>query len=344
MSWAPLTPDGADPVPGDPNEVRALQAWFQQMADDVHQAAGDLRNAQGSLDWRSPAAKEFQGHLGNLESDFGKLSSSFGRAATGLSSYATALANAQWGAQGLLAQAQQNPQDQALLQQLRNQLTGYEGDRDRAAQTCVNVLDQAENLGMRNSFASWFGRHVVPAVTGVVHWVDDHLQDISDWCTRIGIVLAVIGLLVPGLQWLEIVSWAIMGIGMLADLGLTLEGKMDWKMFVPEVALTVGTLGLGVVAGRMGKAAVDAVEEAKAPLEDAVKDAAGLLAKRQQALADALSSGKTGRTLGAFKGWVTRADSALQSATRTLSPSQRLFDAFSHFLGEGSNPDRKSVV
>jgi hypothetical protein len=88
---------GGNPVPGDPDAVRAIAARFADLADTVAQQNGLVRQVGSDAEaiWVGPAADKFRPHLGKLPGQLDKLVTSYRDAADALNGFWPKLAAAQ---------------------------------------------------------------------------------------------------------------------------------------------------------------------------------------------------------------------------------------------------------
>ncbi|WP_345711143.1 putative T7SS-secreted protein, partial [Kineococcus glutinatus] len=92
VDWHPLA--AADPVPGDPYEVRRTAADLRQVALLVEQQAAALRRMSGA-DWRGHSAQEFDSTAAELSDRLGQARERYAATAAALQEYAPALELAQ---------------------------------------------------------------------------------------------------------------------------------------------------------------------------------------------------------------------------------------------------------
>lgn len=344
--WSALNPDGStrDPVPGNPDEVSSLARWFRQMSNDVSDSVAAIQRFDVSAGWRDQAAKRFDEHMGTLKDDLPKLRDSYGRAAWALTTYASQLRTSRQQAQQALSIAlearanvdsaqkakaavtaapvsggpppdtssydRQEQDGHDRLSQARSLLRQACDDRDHAAATCRRQIQDAHNLGMQNR--SWWD-HVTEAVGEAWHAVDAHLEDISKWCSRISMVLAVAGMFFPVLEPIAI---GIAVIGLAADAGLAAEGKKGWGEVILTGGLMVATFGMGALAKGLAGKVVERIGGEMVPAGERVVAAEAKLASQQAKLADAASRGEAN---AALKGWVTRRAGEVEDAKAEVS-------------------------
>jgi hypothetical protein len=189
--WSPLYEDGHNPVPGDPDQIDALQRWFRRMSDDVAESVSALRRFDIATGWRDQAARRFDAAMGKLKEDLPRLRDCYDRAAWGLWKYESALRDAQRRAQHALAMAleakantdsaaraklavpsdadvtpyERQAQDAAqLLTVARSEADQARHDRQAAAHACIGVLQDASHTGM-HTMSFW--ERLEDAIAGI---------------------------------------------------------------------------------------------------------------------------------------------------------------------------------
>jgi hypothetical protein len=314
------------------------------MSDDAADSVAAIQRFDAAAGWRDTAGRKFEQQVSTLKDELSKLRDSYGTASSALATYEKQLRASQQQArqalnaaleakanvdsaqrakaaitgQGAAGQAppdtstydrlQQDGTDgltraRALMQQACN-------DRDHAANSCKGQIQDAHNEGMQNK-SLW--DHVTDAVSDACGWVDAHLDEISTWCSRIGMVLAVAGMFFPVLEPFAV---AVTLIGLAADAELAREGKKPWMEVGVAAALTAATLGMGGLArGLTGKAA-DEIAEKAVPAAERVTSSEAKLATQRAKYADAARRGEAN---AALKGWVTRRTRALEDAKAEVS-------------------------
>jgi hypothetical protein len=102
--WSPF---GGNPVPGDPDAVRAIAGRFADVADSAARQNGLVRQVGSDSEaiWVGPAADKFRPHLGRLPGQLDKLATSYRDAADALNGYWPRLRSAQQLAVTALAKA-----------------------------------------------------------------------------------------------------------------------------------------------------------------------------------------------------------------------------------------------
>ena len=98
---------GGNPVPGDPDAVRAIAVNLRDLADRVAQQNGLVRAVGSDAEsiWVGPAAQRFRPHVAKLPGELSKLTVSYYDAADALDGYWPRLGDAQALAVGALAKA-----------------------------------------------------------------------------------------------------------------------------------------------------------------------------------------------------------------------------------------------
>gem|GEM_PF-4258860 len=110
---------GDDPVKGDPSTLRMMAREYQRISDAADDASTRLKSVKGSgwlTDWEGEAADVFVDAIEDTPSDLTKLVDSYELAATALSGWADTVDDAQYRADGALADAKDASGDLAAAQ------------------------------------------------------------------------------------------------------------------------------------------------------------------------------------------------------------------------------------
>jgi uncharacterized protein YukE len=108
-----------DPVKGDPSTLRMMAREYKRISDAADDASTRLKSVKGSgwlTDWQGEAADVFVDAIKDTPSDLGKLVDSYSRASTALSGWADTVDDAQYRADGALADAKDAAGDLASAQ------------------------------------------------------------------------------------------------------------------------------------------------------------------------------------------------------------------------------------
>jgi uncharacterized protein YukE len=259
-AWQPLA--AADPVPGDPLELRALAAQSAAAAEEAGRQAASVRRMLSASGWTGQAAEAFRARLRELPVDLDAVAERFQRTGLALRALAPALESAQARARSALAAAHdaqlragvvpgsppepfagfwsdvvppaQRELDDEVARAQRMLAAACE-ERNRAASRCAQALRAAADDRLRNP-------HGWHRVLQVVSRIAGHL---STWLG----VAAVLLVPLPGLG--EVVGALALTAGLVAlasDLALSRYGDTGWPDLLGDV--------VGVVpAGRMMRAA-----------------------------------------------------------------------------------------
>lgn len=262
VDWQPLA--GWDPVPGDPQAVRALADAYAGQAERVGaQSVAVRRLAESSVAcssttgtlWTGPAAETFQERARHLPSDLDAVASRFQRVARSLREFAPALESAQRRARAALAAARDAQARAGVapgtpladpttlmsgapslfvlgeVEQARRALDRACAERDLAAARCARSLAAAGH---------------------------DRLRNASPWRRLLRSVSRIAGLVSTGLGVAAFVLCPIPGVGQIvgaAALAAGLIALASDGLLVEAGDKGVGTLAsdaLGVLpAGRM---------------------------------------------------------------------------------------------
>jgi hypothetical protein len=193
-----------DPIPGEPEAVRALAGRYAAAAEQAAEQQSALRVQPEQ--WTGPAAGAMQQHVDRLPADLAAVSLRFARVARALRDFAVALEAAQRRARRALATARSAPAsappvhlptvaglaplygsgDSEELARARRQLAEACEERDRAALRCARSLAQAGH---------------------------DRLQNPSRWHRLLGRISAWAGTLSTGLGMVALVLCWVPGLG-----------------------------------------------------------------------------------------------------------------------------------
>jgi uncharacterized protein YukE len=119
LSGWDVVDQGDDPVKGDPSTLRLMAREYQRISDAADDASTRLKSVKGSgwlTDWQGEAADVFVDAIKDTPSDLGKLVDSYSRASTALSGWADTVDDAQYRADGALADAKDAAGDLASAQ------------------------------------------------------------------------------------------------------------------------------------------------------------------------------------------------------------------------------------
>lgn len=149
------TPTVPDPVPGDPDSVRAAARRYVAGHEALDAASSAVGGVAAGLDgWRGEAAGRATEHLAAVRADLGRQQRSLERASQALTQYATELEELQTEARVAMAAVHQaqHAQQQARTAQLANPLdpmagttadimAGGDGDPDTRYRNAMNRID-----------------------------------------------------------------------------------------------------------------------------------------------------------------------------------------------------------
>ncbi|MFI7278036.1 WXG100 family type VII secretion target, partial [Streptomyces sp. NPDC049879] len=145
--WSPLDLD-ADPVPGDPGEVRRLADELQEFADDVGEALGKIRSMASDRavqDWAGLSAEAFRSEFDGVPGNLTKLRDSYDLCARALQGYWPKLETAQGQADRALERA---VAAQADLVSAQGALGEAQGWVSRAGEEAERLQREGEGEGV----------------------------------------------------------------------------------------------------------------------------------------------------------------------------------------------------
>jgi hypothetical protein len=273
LRWDLLDLDG-DPVPGDPDRVKTAQERYAKIAKTIHDTADNLRKVTGTDGLKGQYADAIRDQATDVVNDLTKASGRYDAVATAVGVYLPALQHArdetavavhdaenanaaQTKAHAMPDPSANRPPDAQPLSQAdqdavrdRNKATAAADSDLAAAKTRLHNAVEALNAA---------GQALEKAV-GKNAFKNDHLTD-SGWdkflhgfnkflkvlvkvLQWIGVALAALALIIPGVNVLVLASVVVAATILVADIILAAQGEASWRE-VGIAAAGVVLLGLG---------------------------------------------------------------------------------------------------
>ncbi|MFH9889092.1 hypothetical protein ACH4OQ_07890 [Streptomyces luteogriseus] len=278
LDWQPLC--DSDPVPGDPEEIRAEVKHMESVAKKLRDQAKNLQAISGEETLKGKYVKRLREESGTLEKHMREVASRYERVHGHLTTWSNELEDFQSDADKVLHQAKEKqgeieaekkkeaasadkatPQpsvsgaDHDPLQSYRNRLNGITGDRDtRANHHARKIRAEIEDV-IEDSI--W---------DDVKGWVHDNADLIKAFIDVLGWVATIAGfvaLAIPGLNLL-VLGIAALTIGL--RLLLVASGDATWTDVIFDVVgglLVVGGIGAASKLAKGAKATVGAAQAAR---------------------------------------------------------------------------------
>ncbi|MFI9819827.1 hypothetical protein ACIHFC_05015 [Streptomyces sp. NPDC052013] len=295
VDWQPLCE--SDPVPGDPEEIRAEVKHMISVAQKLRDQAKNLKAISDDETLKGKYVKALRDESGTLEKHMREVAGRYERVHGHLTKWANELEDFQSDADKLLHQAKQKqdeieadkaksgsgdkdtPQaspsgtehpDDDPLHSYRTRLSTITGNRDsRASHHAGNIRDEIDDV----IEDSWWD--------DVKGWVHDHADGIKAFIDVLGWVATAAGFLalaIPGLNLL-VLGIALLTIGL--RLLLVASGDASWTDVIFDVVgglLVVGGLGAAAKLAKGAKATRDAAQAARtAGLRQGLRGVKGIL-------------------------------------------------------------------
>jgi hypothetical protein len=316
--WRPLAE--SDPVPGDPVQVAAEADHLAKVALEIQQQVARLRAIS---DDQSVLKGEYAGKLRSAAADvadgLGQVAGRYQKVSGTLRRWVPELEHAQSESLKALAAAQdaaarQQQHGRPSAQHPGRPPTPQERDADHARQRALTAanddlaaargrLDNA--VGYRDSNGRGRAADIRSAIDDAVadSWWDTFkdvignyawlLRDAAEFLEVVATFLAIVALLIPGLDLVVILALAVASAALLLRTVLAATGNGSW-LDVAFDTLALLTFGLGGLAGNAMKATVSESEAIAQGLIDAERGAsalgqAGAYAERVSRFADGLA-------------------------------------------------------
>ncbi|MFF5574120.1 hypothetical protein ACFZDB_28810 [Streptomyces luteogriseus] len=293
VDWQPLC--DSDPVPGDPEEIRAEVKHMESVAKKLRDQAKNLQAISGEDTLKGKYVKRLREESGTLEKHMREVASRYERVHGHLTTWSNELEDFQSDADKVLHQAKEKqgeieaekkkeaasadkdtPQPSASgtdhdpLQSYRNRLNDITGERDtRANHHARKIRAEIEDV----IEDSWWDD-----VKGWVHDNADLIKAFIDVLGWIATIAGFVALAIPGLNLL-VLGIAALTIGL--RLLLVASGDATWTDVIFDVVgglLVVGGLGAAAKLASGAKATVGAAQAARtAGLSRGLRGVKGIL-------------------------------------------------------------------
>ncbi|MEU0121576.1 hypothetical protein ABZ114_07770 [Streptomyces albidoflavus] len=279
LDWQPLCE--ADPVPGDPEEIRAEVRHMVAVAEKLRKQARNLKTISEEDTLKGKYVHRLREDSGTLEKHMREVASRYERVHGHLTKWANKLEDHQDDADRILREAKEKhaeverekARDAEKEDQGKNPSPPANGTDDDPLQTYRTRLDTV--TGNRDSDASHYAGRINDEIDDVIEdswwddvkgWVHDNADLIKAFIDVMGWVATFAGFLalaIPGLNLL-ILGIAALTIGL--RLLLVASGDATWTDVIFDVVgglLVVGGLGAAAKLASGAKATVGAAQTAR---------------------------------------------------------------------------------
>ncbi|MFI9616060.1 hypothetical protein ACIHCM_31005 [Streptomyces sp. NPDC052023] len=261
-NWDPLAP--SDPVPGDPEEIRAEVRHMKSVASSLREQARLLRGISDDNELKGKYAGKLKEEAGGLEKHLREVAGRYERVHGHLTNWANDLEEFQTQADKVLANAKREQEEQDAdkakkgsggdgtpssspsgaggdpLRDFRVQLDRIKGDRDeRARHHAGKIRDQLDDVIEDSTWENF---------KGLIHDNIKTIKIVLDALGWIATIVGVVALFIPGLNALALV---LGGVILFARTVLAISGEASWMEVVMD---SVGLLTMGI--GRAGLSAL----------------------------------------------------------------------------------------
>jgi len=288
--WQPLGVD-ADPVPGDPQAIRAEAAHLKQVASTITGQIAAMRKIASDNTETGQHAEKIRSTALDLAGSLQKVATRYAAVSSALSAWAPELEQAQAlslralneaeAPHATLTQAVILPSGPDLSAAQDQEIAGYHASMQRAQDQLVAaqaLLTRATNL--RDTQAAHYAAKINQASDDsladheslwgdLTHAIASSAWIIKDACTVLELVAAacaIAALCLTGVGWLLLAAFVLTGVALLGRTLLAATGNGSWTdVAVDTVALLTlgiggGVSGAGGLVGRAGKTLDEAVQ------------------------------------------------------------------------------------
>lgn len=327
--WSPLA--GADPVPGDPEEVTAMARHYRDTAAEISRLVGRLERVAADQDGEGEALRTLTEAAGDLAEELGKAYTRYDQLAQAVAGWAEPLRTAQSASLSALREAQaaereaassagslltgvtEPTQVQKDAQDQREAAHDAAGDRmaeaRRRLEHAVSALDDAAER-TADDIRDAANHHADSRWERFKGWVQDNagiIKLIAEIAAWVATALAVVALFITSPVWAPIVAAAAVVLGLVALIGhsmLASAGEGSWGDVAMDV-FALATFGVGRVAIRGVRSAVAGTKTAASVVARANASRA-VLAQHRFPLRVADWAMRTRLPLGPLRGTASR--------------------------------------
>ena len=278
VDWQPLC--DSDPVPGDPEEIRAEVKHMVSVAEKLREQAKNLKAISDEDTLKGKYVKRLREESGTLEKHMREVADRYERVQGHLTTWSNELEDFQSDADKVLREAKEKqgeietekkkeaastgkdtPQpsvsgtDHDPLQSYRNRLNGITGDRDtRANHHAGKIRDEIEDVIEDSPWDDFKG------------WIHDNADLIKAFIDVLGWIATVAGFVALAIPGLNLLVLGIAGLTILLRLLLVASGDATWTDVIFDVVgglLVVGGIGAASKLASGAKATVGAAQAAR---------------------------------------------------------------------------------
>ncbi|MEV0527676.1 hypothetical protein AB0I66_30040 [Streptomyces sp. NPDC050439] len=283
VDWDPLC--ASDPVPGDPEEIRAEVRHMVSVAEKLRTQAKNLKTISDEERLKGKYVQRLREDSGTLEKHMREVASRYERVHGHLTKWANKLEDHQDDADRILREAKEAHAEAEREKAKDAEKADKEKDQDKKPNSTASGADQdplqtyrtrlGTVTGNRDSDASHYAGKINDEIDDVIEdswwddvkgWVHDNADMIKAFIDVLGWIATALGflaLLIPGLN-LVILGIAALTIGL--RLLLVASGDATWTDVIFDVVgglLVVGGLGAAAKLASGAKATAGAAQAAR---------------------------------------------------------------------------------
>ncbi|MFD3379734.1 MULTISPECIES: hypothetical protein [unclassified Streptomyces] len=241
--WHPLAE--ADPVPGDPEDIRSEAAHLRGVAKKLRAQAKTLKKMSEDDELKGKYAGKLRDESSKLEKQLREVAGRYERVNGHLDKWANDLEDCQTDADALLRKAKQKEEEQKP--------TGDKKDKGDESDPYGSEKRELEKVtGHRNDRAGTHARNIREGIDDIIKdswWegVVDYVKIAVDILSWTATIIGLVALFITPVGWLAMIATIATGLVMAAHVLFAVTGDGSW-MDVGMDAFSLLTMGLGTKA------------------------------------------------------------------------------------------------
>ncbi|WP_432044147.1 hypothetical protein [Streptomyces cadmiisoli] len=276
VDWQPLC--DSDPVPGDPEEIRAEVKHMVSVAKKLRDQAKNLKAISGEDTLKGKYVKRLREESGTLEKHMREVAGRYERVHGHLTKWADDLEDFQSDADKVLHQAKEKQGE--IEAEKKKEAGSAEEDTPRPTVSGTDALQPYRNrlndiTGARDARADHRAGRIRDEIEDVIEdsrwenvkgWVHDHADGIKAFIDALGWVATAAGFLALAIPGLNLLVLGIAGLTVGLRLLLVASGDASWTDVIFDVVgglLVVGGLRAAAKLASGAKATVGAAQAAR---------------------------------------------------------------------------------
>ncbi|MDG9708060.1 hypothetical protein [Streptomyces sp. DH10] len=264
--WHPLA--DSDPVPGDPEEIRAEVKHMISVAKSLRAQAKDLTRIRDDDELKGKYAGKLREESGDLEKHLREVASRYERVHGFLSKWATELEDFQTSADNILTNAKRE-QEEVDAAKKKAESSGDSPPKSSSEDPLKDYRTQLERVkGHRDERAGYYAKEIGTEIKDIIKdswWegVVDYVKIAIDVLSWTATIIGIVALFITPVGWVAMVATVATALVMGGHVLLAITGDGSW-MDVATDAFSLVTMGMGAKALKGLKAVQTVMRKASA--------------------------------------------------------------------------------